>query len=79
MFAIVHLAIHDALAAICGRYKPYAGPLSAYADSSRDAAIAQAAHDTLVALYPRQAARIDAWLREDLGSRNLPQADASRE
>jgi hypothetical protein len=66
VFAIVHIAIHDALAAICRRYPPYSGVLPAHADSSRDAAIAQAAHDTLVALYPRQAARIDAWLREDL-------------
>jgi membrane-associated phospholipid phosphatase len=66
VLAIVHLAIHDALAAICGRYPPYAGALPAFPDSSRDAAIAQAAHDTLVALYPRQAARIDAWLRADL-------------
>lgn len=66
VFAIVHLAMHDALAAICGRYKPYSGALAAFPDSSRDAAIAQAAHDALVSLYPRQAARIDAWLREDL-------------
>ncbi|VXC65997.1 vanadium-dependent haloperoxidase [Massilia sp. 9I] len=66
VFAIVHIAMHDALAAICARYRPYVGTLPAYPDSSRDAAIAQAAHDTLVALYPRQAARIDAWLRDDL-------------
>ncbi|MCC2957042.1 vanadium-dependent haloperoxidase [Massilia sp. IC2-477] len=66
VFAIVHIAMHDALAAICGQYRPYVGPLPAYPDSSRDAAIAQAAHDTLAALYPRQAARIAAWLRDDL-------------
>jgi hypothetical protein len=65
-FAIVHLAIYDALAAICGRYRPYSGTLPAYPDSSRDAAIAQAAHDTLVALYPDQRARLDAWLSQDL-------------
>lgn len=64
--AIVHIAIHDALAAICRRYPPYSGALLAYPDSSRDAAIAKAAHDTLVALYPRQTARIGAWLRADL-------------
>lgn len=74
VFAIVHIAIHDALAAISRRYQPYSGALPAYADSSRDAAIAQAAHDTLVALYPRQAARIGAWLREDLA--RLPEGRA---
>jgi hypothetical protein len=66
VLAIVHIAIYDALAAICQRYPPYSGPLTAFADSSHDAAIAQAAHDTLVALYPRQADRIDYWLKADL-------------
>ncbi|MFL6710250.1 MAG: hypothetical protein ACJ8HI_18775 [Massilia sp.] len=65
-FAIVHLAIYDALNAIRHRYPGYSAALPAFADSSNDAAIAQAAHDTLVALYPHQAARIDAWLQADL-------------
>ena len=64
--AIVHIAIYDALNAIVKRYPGYTGMLQAYPDSSQDAAIAQAAHDTLVALYPRQAPRLDAWLRADL-------------
>jgi membrane-associated phospholipid phosphatase len=66
VMAIVQLAVFDALNAICRRYPAYAGPLPAFADSSPDAAIAQAAHDTLVALYPRQANRLHAWLNEDL-------------
>jgi hypothetical protein len=66
VLAIVHIAIYDALNAIVKRYPGYSGPLPAFADSSPDAAIAQAAHDTLVALYPRQADRIDAWLKADL-------------
>jgi membrane-associated phospholipid phosphatase len=66
VLAIVHIAIYDALNAICRRYPGYSGPLTALADSSYDAAIAQAAHDTLVALYPRQAKRLDNWLRMDL-------------
>jgi hypothetical protein len=66
LLAIVHIAIHDALAAISGPYAPYSGPLPAFADSSRDAAIAQAAHDTLVAHYPYHAAQLHGWLREDL-------------
>jgi len=64
--AIVHIAIYDALNAISKRYPGYSGELPAYADSSLDAAIAQAAHDTLVALYPRQAGRLDDWLQADL-------------
>jgi membrane-associated phospholipid phosphatase len=64
--AIVHLAIYDALNAIHRRYPAYSRPLPAFADSSPDAAIAQAAHDTLAALYPRQARRFDTWLAEDL-------------
>ena len=66
VLAIVHIAIYDALNAIVQRYPGYSGPLTAFADSSPDAAIAQAAHDTLVALYPRQAERIGAWLKADL-------------
>jgi hypothetical protein len=66
VLAIVHIAIHDALNAIVRRYPGYSGPLTAFAHSSRDAAIAQATHDTLAALYPRQAARLDALLRHDL-------------
>jgi hypothetical protein len=64
--AIVHIAIFDALNAIARRYPPYTGPLPVLADSSPDAAIAQAAHDTLAALYPRQTARFGQWLSEDL-------------
>jgi hypothetical protein len=64
--AIVQIAIFDALNAICKRYPPYSGPLPAFDDSSPDAAIAQAAHDTLVALFPRQTARFDKWLNDDL-------------
>ena len=74
VMAIVQIAIYDALNAILKRYPGYTGQLPALADSSQDAAIAQAAHDTLAALYPRQAARLDAWLREDLA--RLPEGRA---
>jgi membrane-associated phospholipid phosphatase len=66
VLAIVHIAIYDALNAIDKRYPGYSGALPAFSDSSPDAAIAQAAHDTLVALYPRQANRLDGWLAADL-------------
>jgi hypothetical protein len=66
VLAIVHIAIYDALNAICKRYPGYSGALPAFENSSFDAAIAQAAHDALVALYPRQAGRLDRWLAADL-------------
>jgi hypothetical protein len=64
--AIFHIAIHDALNAIYRRYPGYSGALPAFADSSPDAAIALAAHDTLAALSPRQAERLHALLNADL-------------
>jgi hypothetical protein len=66
VLAIVHIAIYDALNAIRRRYPGYSGPLTAFPDSSLDAAIAQATHDTLVALYPRQAPRLANLLAADL-------------
>lgn len=73
--AMVHLAVFDAVNAICRRYPGYSGTLPALADSSKDAAIAQAAHDVLVALYRQQAARIDGWLAADLAK--LPSGRAT--
>jgi hypothetical protein len=66
VMAIFHIAIHDALNAIYKRYPGYSGSLPAFSDSSPDAAIAQSAHDTLAALYPRQAERLHAALNADL-------------
>lgn len=64
--AIVHIAIFDAVNAIAGGYSSYTGIAPARASTSMDAAIAQAAHDTLAALYPSQAASFDQLLTEDL-------------
>lgn len=64
--AIVHIAIFDAVNAITGGYKSYTGLSSAHDDTSMDAAIAQAAHDTLVALFPSQSASFDERLDEAL-------------
>src|SRR6185369_1415558 len=69
--AIVHIAMFDALDAITGRYESYTPMPRAAAGASMDAAIAQAAHDTLVAMFPSQRTRIDGLLAEDLeGIRN---------
>jgi len=75
--AIFHIAIYDALNAIYKRYPGYSGPLPAFADSLPDAAIAQAAHDVLAALYTRQAGRLDATLKADLA--RLPDGRAKQD
>jgi len=65
--AIVHIAMFDAANAIDGGYEGYTGLPPALDDTSADAAIALAAHDTLVALFPSQSAIMDGYLDEDLG------------
>jgi hypothetical protein len=75
--AIVHIAIFDAVNAIAGGYQSYTDLRSAPDDTSLDAAIAQAAHDTLVALYPSQRASFDALLTADLGQLQDGRAQAN--
>lgn len=65
-FAIVHIAIFDAVNAIVGGHRSYTGIAPAPRSTSMDAAVAQAAHDTLVVLYKSQKADFDGFLREDL-------------
>jgi len=48
MYAIMHIAIHDALNAIDRRSQPYAYRGHAHAHTSPQAAVAAAAHDTLI-------------------------------
>lgn len=64
--AIVHIAIFDAVNAIVGGYQSYTGRARVHGEASLRAAIAQAAHDTLCALYPSQCASFAAELRADL-------------
>ena len=66
--AIVHIAIFDAVNAIVGGYRSYSGLPRVSGDISLEAAIAQAAHDTLVAMFPAQKESFDARLAEDLAS-----------
>ena len=71
---IVHAAIFDAVNSIDRSYTPYlistGGPRSA----SIDAAAGQAAHDTLVALYPSQKLMFDLALNSTL--RDIPNGPA---
>src|SRR5437899_5239662 len=72
--AIVHIAMFDALDAIVGGYTSYTGTQAAPGPMSVDAAISQAARDTLAALFPSQTATFDAYLAEDLAAiRNAQQ------
>src|SRR5207247_2260005 len=64
--AIVHVAIFEAVNAIIHRYHSYVGLAPVAINTSTEAAIAQAARDTLVALFSAQAANCDAELTHDL-------------
>ena len=72
--AVMHVAIFDALNSFDRLYTPYLAYVDVPEGASRDAAVAQAAHDTLVAMYPSQTAAFDAALAMQLG--RLP-ADAA--
>ena len=64
--ALVHAAMFDAVNAIDRSHEPYAADVHASSGASQEAAAAQAAHDTLVALYPSRKGIFDAALAEDL-------------
>ena len=64
--AIIHIAMFDAVNAIANRYHSYTNVGRAKEDASLDAAMAQAAHDTLAALFPSQKPNFDGLLAEDL-------------
>jgi hypothetical protein len=64
--AIAHLAIFDAVNAIAGGHERYSALAAAPAGTSMEAAIAQAACDTLVALFPSQQDALQAVLVADL-------------
>ncbi len=66
--AIIHIAMFDALDAVVGRYSSYTGTHAAPSRLSVDAAIAQAARDTLAAMFPSQTSTFDGYLAEDLAA-----------
>ncbi|MEN9867261.1 MAG: hypothetical protein RL748_2851 [Pseudomonadota bacterium] len=66
--AIVSIGMFEAVNTIVGGYQSYVGHLGTPKKTSIDAAIAQSAHDTLVALYPSQAPIFDAALTADLAN-----------
>lgn len=64
--AIVQAAVYDAVNSIDETYTPYLIDVEELPGASIDAAVAKAAHDTLVAIYPKQATKFDAALSVDL-------------
>jgi hypothetical protein len=64
--AIVQVAVFDAVNAIHGDYQGFTDVPAPQRPVSVDAAVCQAAHDTLIALFPSQRAALDALLAADL-------------
>ncbi len=68
--AVVHIAMYDAVNAIVGGYEPYLQvtglPAGTIGKASVEAAVAQAAHDTLAEMYPKQVAVFDRALQRVL-------------
>jgi hypothetical protein len=64
--AVVHIAIFEAVNAIDGGHASYVGLAAAPDGTSMGAAIAKAAHATLVALYPSHAPLLDPMLADAL-------------
>jgi PAP2 superfamily len=72
--AIIHIAIFDSVNAIVGGCDGYTNVRAPRGPVSLEAAVAQAAHDTLSSLYSSQAPAFDAWLAEDLAAIHNNQA-----
>lgn len=61
-YAILHVAMFDALNSIDYTYRPYAVRATVVGSPSREVAAARAARDVMVAMFPAQAATFDAAL-----------------
>ncbi|MBY0587037.1 phosphatase PAP2 family protein [bacterium] len=66
--AMVHTAIYDAVNSVDRTHRPYAGYVLSNPLASKEAATAQAAHDTLVSLYPTRTSIFDAALTSRLNA-----------
>jgi hypothetical protein len=77
-FAILHAAIYDAVNSIDRRHAPYLIELSGVSrNASQDASADAAAHDVLVALYPKFQPALDADLQQLLAA--IPDSSAKTE
>lgn len=75
--AIVHIAMFEVANAADAKYTSYVGLPRVGRIPSASAGVAQAAHDTLVALFPAQAAQFDDELAEDLAAQRVGLATES--
>src|SRR5262249_21748011 len=64
--AIEHIAMFDAWNSINNKFTPYLAIAPNSNNASDEAAVAQAAHDTLLAMYPSQQTFIDTALNTSL-------------
>ena len=73
--ALVQVAVHDAVQAIDQQFEPYHAEIDTgrgeRAQGRRSAAIAAAAHDVLVGIYPAQAATLDTTYFNYLANKGL--------
>src|SRR4029079_18107058 len=61
-------AVYDALVAIDGTYQPFGPAFAAPAGASRDAAVVEAAYETLVAYFPSAAGPLGTAQTASLGA-----------
>jgi len=64
--AMVHIAIFDAVNAFANRYRSFSNMPHVPEWTSMEAAVAAAAHDTLVAMYPSQADEMNEEMSDDM-------------
>ena len=75
--AMMHGAIYDAVNSIVGTHEPYLISAHAAAGASIEAAVAHAAHDTLVAAFPSTTVNIAGELTTALSGLASPAAVAA--
>lgn len=75
--AIIHIAMFDAANSIAGGYESYTHIPPAKRGASMEAAIMQAAHDAMAAVYPSQKPTFDTELANELS--NIPNSKAKNE
>src|SRR5215475_577589 len=73
-FAIVHLAIYEAVESIDGRYEPYHAVVPG-ANGSLSAAAAKAGHDVLTALFPAQSGTLEIDYKNYLAANSIDPFD----
>lgn len=64
--AMLHVAIHDAVHSLAKTHRPYAANVAPAGPASAEAAVAGAAHQVLVNLFPSQRAAFDATFATSL-------------